>query len=122
MQLSHLDEIRQVHFETGLRQAFGNAYEIEAVFPGGIDAVHNQQRRRRRVIAVDVDRNAGMLNGSMTDGAFPRIERGGITYKLQGKKPDQKCAADYEEKEYSAYDRREYTARSCGSITSYSPH
>lgn len=107
MQLLHLDEIRQVHFETGLRQAFGDAYEIEAVFPGGIDAVHDQQRRRRSVIAVDIDRNAGVLNGSMSDGALPGIERRGIAYKLQGKKTDEKCAAEYDEKDYSAYDRRE---------------
>src|SRR5881397_1297416 len=43
----HLGEIRNIHGETGLRQRFGNADQIQAIFARWVHTMHDEQRRVR---------------------------------------------------------------------------
>src|SRR5262249_18295409 len=108
--LLEMHEIRDKDFVTTLRKAFGNSNEVETVLARWVHSVNYEDGRRGLWSAVDVDRDSGVTDSLSINGAFPRIERGGVVEDLGGEKQNEEKSPEHKKSDDSNNSNEELSA------------
>src|SRR5262249_9201141 len=96
--LLHFNEIRNEDLISRLGQRVCDADQILAVFAGRIHTMNDEKWRERGSAGVDVNGNAGAVDGFMPHRTFPCIEGARVSEYFESEESDEQSATKEEQR------------------------